>query len=345
MFKNRAVKNCLFQRKLLKSLFRKFKGKFLFLFFLTFLISYISFLIRFNLVNNLSHDRGRGHFFYLFGKCQLIEKIEGSNVYVNWNKLLFILFLLYFPLKIIIQLLLNYYQKNYEREVRIYLTKKMLNYADKNNDLITKKVNEKIYIINNIVPEFSRQFINIPVGLFETFIDIFLVTFNLYFLINSYSFYQLIPLLVIFVLVNLIWFAFFYYFTNSFRKNNQAKKRNYQGLEKAQIKIWLENLNTKSENSKSLFKALDKNSQSIISLNFLSLLYKLPELIISGISILFLFLYYQFYCGGEGGLSWGIYFIANNLQTLFSKIKKGFNLLSAISVWQENYQKINDFFR
>lgn len=334
------------RKKLLKSLFQKFKWKIFFLFFLTFLISYITFLIRFNLVNNLSKDRGRGHLFYLFGKYSVIEKTEGSKVYVDWNKLLLILFLLYFPLKIIIQLILNYWQKNYEREVNVYLTKKMLNYATKNKDVVLKKTAEKVYIINNTVPEFSRQFISIPVNLFEIFVDISFVVFSLYFLINSYHLSQLIPLLVIFILVNLTWFTFFYYFFSSSRQANLAKKSSYRGLEKSQIKTWLESLqfDDKPKNSKSLPKLLDNNSQQMTNLNFLSALYQLPELIISGISILFLFLYYQFYCGGKGDLGWGVYFIANNLQSLFLKVKKGYNLLSTISSCQENYQKIEGFF-
>ena len=66
-----------------------------------------------------------------------------------------------------------------------------------------KKTEEKVYTINNIVPEFSRQFISIPVGLFEIMVDISFTALNLYFLVNSYQLFQLIPLLVIFVLVNL----------------------------------------------------------------------------------------------------------------------------------------------
>jgi len=165
-------------------------------------------------------------------------------------------------------------------------------------------------------------------------------------LVISYQLFQLVPLLVIFFLVNLIWFTFFHYFFSSSRQTNLVKKSNCQNLEKSQIKTWLEGLcfDNKPKNSKSLSKLLDNNSQQITSFNFLSTLYQLPELIISGISILFLFLYYQIYCGGNGNLSWEVYFIANNLQNIFFKIKKGFNLLPIISSWQENCQKIGSFF-
>ena len=89
--------------------------------------------------------------------------------------------------------------------------------------------------------------------------------------------------------------------------------------------------NRKLRDLKSLNKTLDNNSQQIFNINFLLVLYQLPELVISGISILFLFLYYQIYCGGKGSLDWGIYFIANNLQAILLKVKKGFSLLSTIS--------------
>lgn len=332
-----------YQKGLLKSLFQKFKWKFLLLFLLTFLISYITFLIHFNLVNNLSQNRGRGRFFFLFGKYPLIEKIDGGKVYVDWNRLLLILFLLYFPLKIIAHLVLDYWQKNYERQVNVYLTKKLLNYAEKNKDIIAKKLDHKVYVINRVVPEFSRQFISLPVDLFEIFFGISFASFNLYFLVSSYRLFQLVPLLVIFVLNNLVWFGFLYNHFSSLRQTNLTKKSNYQNLEKVQVKFWLEGLPL-DNNPKSLSKLLDQNSQQITNLNFLSTLYQLPELIISGINILFLFLYYQIYCGGKSGLGWEIYFIANHLQKIFFKIKKGFNLRSAISVWRDNYQKIESFF-
>ncbi|KLL04594.1 MAG: hypothetical protein MRERV_17c038 [Mycoplasmataceae bacterium RV_VA103A] len=333
-------------KKLLKSLHKKFRWKFLFLFSLTFFVSYIPFLIRFNLVNNLSYDRGRGHFFYLFGKYPLIEKVVDGKVHVDWSKLLLILFLLYFPLKIIIHLFLNYWKKNYERQVSILLTKKLLKCVSKNKDLMKKSPDEKVYIINNIVPEFSRQFITIPVDLFEIFVDISFAVFSLYFLIDSYYLSSLVPLLIIFILVNLIWYTFFHYSFSSLLKTSLGKKKNYQNLEKAQIKAWLEGLQFAgpSQDLDKLHLTLDNNSQQITSLNFLVTLYQIPELIIFGISILFLFLYYQVYCEGKGGLSWDVYFMANNLQRIFSKVKKGFNLLTTISAYQENYQKIESFF-
>jgi len=213
--------------------------------------------------------------------------------------------LLYFPLKIVLHLTLDYCQKNFKREVKIYLTKKLLNYAEKNKELMIKNPDEKTYIINNVVPEFSRQFIGVPVDLFEIFVDISFATFNLYFLVNSFQLFQLVPLLVIFVLVNLIWFSFFYYYFGSLHQANLTKKSECQNLEKSQLKAWLEELKSgsRTKDLNSLNKALDTNSQQITNLNFLLSFYQLPELVISGVSILFLFLYYQIYCGGKGGLS------------------------------------------
>jgi len=37
-------------------------------------------------------------------------------------------------------------------------------------------------------------------------------------------------------------------------------------------------------------------------LTFANLIFSLPDLVIPGLSILFLFLHYQFYLGGKGGL-------------------------------------------
>jgi len=78
-----------------------------------------------------------------------------------------------------------------------------LNHADKNKHLMAENIDEKVYVINNVVPNFSRQFIEIPVEVFEIIADFFFVIINLYFLINARSL-NLIPLIVIFVLINII---------------------------------------------------------------------------------------------------------------------------------------------
>jgi len=202
-------------------------------------------------------------------------------------------------------LVLGYWQKNCEREVNVCLVKKLLNYAERNKDLMAKKSDEKVYIIDNVVPEFSRQFISIPVDLFEIFVSISFASFSLYFLVKSYQLSWLVPLLFIFVLINLIWFGFLYNRFGSLHQTNLAKKKNCQNIEKFQIKTWLEGLknDNKLKSSKSLSKLLDRNSQQITNLDFLSTFCQLPELAISGISILFLFLYYQIYRGGRGDLS------------------------------------------
>jgi len=112
-------------------------------------------------------------------------------------------------------------------------------------------------------------------------------------------------LLFIFVLINLIWFGFLYNHFGSLYQTNLAKKKNCQNIEKFQIKTWLEGLknDNRPKSSKSLSELLNRNSQQITNLNFLSTFCQLPELAISGISILFLFLYYQIYRGGRGDLS------------------------------------------
>jgi hypothetical protein len=335
----------MFKGELLRLLFRKFKWKILLLCFLTFLVSCVAFLIRFNLLKNLSQNRGgRGYFFYFLGKYQVHT---GDGNYVNWSKLLLISFLLYFPLKIVVHLILNYWKKNYQKEAEIFLTKKLLIYAEKNKHSVTEKIAEKVHIINEIVPKFACQFIDVPVEIFGVLADLFFIIFNLYYLINSYELINLVPLLIIFVLINLAWLSLFSYFFTQKKEDNIIKKNNYQNWEKFQIRIWLENLmfeNDNSQDAKNLSNSLDNNYQKITEINLLSTLFQLPNLIISGTMIFFLFFYYNFYCGGEGGLDWSIYFIANDLQRVIQKIEKSFNLASDISSLNKNYQKIKKFF-
>lgn len=346
--------------KLWKSLLKKFKGSFLFLFFLAFLISYLPFLIRFNLRTNLYNWEYRGQFYYLLGKFSVTKQIENGKIYVDWTKLLLILFLLYFPLKIILHLVFNYFRKYYQRKCQVYLTKKMLNFAAKNRDLIAQKSSEKVYILNQIVPKFSRQIFILPLKLFEILVDLGLETFSLVFLVRSRHLSELIPLTIAFLLTNLIYLALFYFFTKKWRKLSEQRKRNYQEEEKIQIRIFCENINCQVDSEKTLTKVppvnnqppnlekiynlLDKNSSKFSTSFLLSELTELPDLIIPGMTIFFLLLYYQIWLGGSGNLDWGAYFLAYNLQRILSGGKRTFYWLSQTSKLRENYDQIEEFF-
>lgn len=211
----------------------------------------------------------------------------------------------YFPIKIIIKFTLNYFQKCYERKVKVYLSKKLLNFAYKNKDLIAKKTSQKVYVLNEIVPNFSQQFFAVPLSLFSIITDIFLEVFSLCFLIGTRNLVSLIPLIITFILVNLVWFTLFSYFGKKFQMTNKKKKIVCQQGEKIQIRNFLESLNTGGDKAGDLGKlsnSLDRNSKKMTFLIFANLIFSLPDLIIPSFIILFLFLYYQFYLGGQGGL-------------------------------------------
>jgi hypothetical protein len=69
---------------------------------------------------------------------------------------------------------------------------------------VTEKVAEKAHIINEIVPKFACQFIDVTAETFGIFADLFFITFNLYYLINSYGLMNLTPLLIVFFFINLV---------------------------------------------------------------------------------------------------------------------------------------------
>ncbi|KLL02024.1 MAG: hypothetical protein MRERC_5c041 [Mycoplasmataceae bacterium RC_NB112A] len=295
---------------------------------------------------NLYKWEYRGKFYYLFGKFSVTEQVKNGQIYVNWTKLLLILLLLYFPLKFFARFALNYFQKCYQREAEIYLIKKLLNFAAKNKDLIAKKTSEKVYILNQIVPKFSDQFFALPLEIFETLVDLSLEIFSLFFLIRTNRLAEMVPLMGVFLLVNLIWLAFFHFFTQKIRKLNERKKCNYQEKEKIQIRTFCENFDA-NENPVSLKKIHDslvENSQKLSTSFFLSELTELPELIIPGTAVLFLFLYYHIWLGGVGDLGWNAYFMAHNLQRILSKTKKIFHWSSQASSFRENYSQIESFF-
>jgi hypothetical protein len=212
----------------------------------------------------------------------------------------------------------NYFRKYYQRKCQVFLTKKLLNFAAKNRELIAQNSSEKVYVLNQTVPEFSRQIFTLPLKLFEILVDLGLEIFSLIFLIRSSHLSELIPLTITFLLTNLIWLALFYFFTRKWRKLSKQRKRNYQEEEKIQIRIFCENINYKANSEKTLTKVpsvnnqppnlgkiynlLDKNSSEFSTSFLLSELTELPDLIIPGIVILFLLFYYQFRLGGSGDL-------------------------------------------
>src|SRR5581483_6541450 len=120
--------------------------------------------------------------------------MNNSQAYVNWPKLLLLLFFCYFPTRIIIQFTLNYLKKHYHREITVFLLKKMVAFAAKNKEIMVKKKAEKVFVLNDLVPQFSQQFLELPVNLFNVSIDIFLETLSLFFLIKSRSLHEITPL-------------------------------------------------------------------------------------------------------------------------------------------------------
>lgn len=339
----------MFREKLSKILFKKYKWNFFILFFFSFLTIFFSFLIRFNLRNNLTFNRNiRGKFDYLFGEFSVIKEVtKKGQIYVDWTKLTLILFLLYFPLKIIVRLASDYFQEIYERKLTVYLTKKMLSFAYKNKEWIVKKRNEKIYVITNVVPNFSWRFFDIPVRLFNIFTDISFDVFWFYFLVDSRQLSKILPFVFVFIIANLVWFVSYKLFTNKPRQAKEQKKIDYRQTEKGQIKVFLENLNISDNKPQSLEKThnmLDSNSKKMFSLHFTSLVLSLPDLIIPGLAVFFLYVFYNFYLGGQGGLAWSDYFIAFNIQSLFLAVRRMFNLLPTISSLRKNYQQIESFF-
>lgn len=335
------------RKKILKPLFKKFKWNFLVLFLLVFLDSYLAFLIIFNFRQNLSYDsEKRGWFYYLFGKHSVIQETQGTKIYVNWNKLLFILLFLYFPLRIIIKSTLKYLQSTYSRKATVFLTKELLDFAYQHKDLITKKQKEKIYIVNHFVPIFARQLFVIIVRIFHVFVDFIVNLFWFYILIKFNELFYLTPFIFAFVLINLFWLILFEIFTKKIVRLQKKKTLDYQEIEENQIEFFLKSLNNNNQSMglKKVHRSLDKNSQKLSSLRFVSLFLDLPYLIISGLHLLFLFLYCKVFLGGQGGLGWELYFVALAIRSIFFLVRRTFELLPTISSFLKNYKQIKSFF-
>jgi hypothetical protein len=139
----------------------------------------------------------------------VIKEIKDNKIYVDWNQLLLILLLLYFPLKMMVQSILSYLQKIYQRKAIVFLTKKLLNFAYKNEDLMVKNCVEKTYIVNYSVPLFARQFFEIPIRCFDIFFNLFFDLYWFYFLVEKEELFGLLPFISLFIFINLLWFILF----------------------------------------------------------------------------------------------------------------------------------------
>jgi len=339
----------MFREKILKTLFRKFKWSFFGLFLLVFLVNYLIFLNFFNFRQNLSYDaKRRGWFYFLFGKYSVIhiQEVQGTKIYVDWNKLLFILFLLYFPFRIVIQSILDYFQGICQRQATVFLTKNLLNFAYKHKGSMTKNLEEKIYIVNHFVPIFCQQFFSIPIKIFDIFVDLFFDFCWLYFLIKSNELFNLTPFVFAFFLINFICLILFRIFTSKSEQSQVKREVNYQEVEEDQIKNFFKNLdnNIAPADLKKAHKLLDKNSRQFSSLRFVSLFLSLPYLIIPGLHLLFLLLYYKVFLGGKGGLEWDLYFVALGIRSIFLVVRRTFEFLPNISSFLKNYKRVRSFF-
>jgi hypothetical protein len=80
----------------------------------------------------------------------------------------------------------------------------MLSFAYKNKDLIVEQRNEKIDVITNVVPNFSQQFFDVPVRLFDIFTHVSFDIFWFYFLVNSRQLSEILPFVLVFIIANLV---------------------------------------------------------------------------------------------------------------------------------------------
>jgi len=135
-------------------------------------------------------------------------------------------------------------------------------------------------------------------------------------------------------------------FTKKSEQFQKKKEVDYQKIEGSRIEFFLRNLNdgNKLVYLKEVDSFLDKNSQKFSSLRFVLLFLDLPHLIISGLNLLFLFLYYKLYLDGQGGLGWNLYFVALAVQNIFLLVRRAFKLLPNISSLLKKYKRIKSFF-
>jgi hypothetical protein len=166
-------------------------------------------------------------------------------------------------------------------------------------------------------------------------------------LVEKEELFGLLPFISLFIFINLLWFILFKWFTTQEKKLREKRELDFQRSEEEQISFFFSNLNDDSKltNLTKVHKSLARNSQKLSFFEFLySLFIDLPDLIVPGLHVLFLLLYYKLLLGGRGGLGWNVYFIALNVRNIFLVVRKAFNLLPVISSFLKNYQRVKNFF-
>jgi hypothetical protein len=162
--------------------------------------------------------------------------------------------------------------------------------------------------------------------------------FSLFFLLITRNLLDLVSWIFGFNFLTLISLALFRFcFTKSIRKSQQ-ESWDYQQEEKKQIRNFLASLkwDVSTSNYEKMATWLDNNSPRLFLSFFHSVIFRLPNLIIPGLAILFLFLYANFYKPGAH-IDWNLYLVAFHCQNVFWKIGRLFDLFSSENSFRRNY--------
>jgi len=308
-------------KQTLKKLGVRFRWNFFGFLLLTTLSSYLSFLIRLNLRANLL-SQTTGQFYWILGQFSLTNQLS-----------LLITLSFCFFIRLTIQLALNWGKKYYERLIYIYLIKEAFFWKEKNNNSIT---------LTEWATNFSQQILYFLINFVTLIIDFLLEIYSLYFLITSRNLTSSVGLIKWFTLANITWLLIYHLFLIPLIEKNREKKRNHWREEEIQINLFWENKssNISTKKIEKWLTLLDTNSSKLFSDFFFVTLAHLPNLIISGTHLLFLF---SWYGSRSKVLDWNAYLIALNCQSIIWKINQTWSLTTSFNSFRHSLNQLKKF--
>jgi len=233
---------------------------------------------------------------------------------MNWNKCLLICFLCFFPSKLIIDILTNYLKSYTKQKIKINLSKKILFCCYQSEEKAQQHQNIIRETVFEIVPAFANQFCDYFFSFWKFLIEIGLEIYILFFRLKVSNSSPAIKWVIIeFLLAILFSYLFFTLIVNKLEKQNQRKKEKNYLLEKQQIGQFLNN----PQKIGKLLRFIKENQKQKNLSSLHSTFSQLANLMIPGISISFIFFYYQTISQDFYNNIWTVFFIAWSIQRIF----------------------------
>lgn len=329
-------------KKIWSWLFWKIRIPYSFYFLLTFFYHYFSVVGSINFANNIiigKNSPGYGKIDWIFWKQDL--NLQNPQWHI---KLILILFFCFVFGRFLLNTFL-YFLKRYCGELaKIWLRKLIIYRCQQSSQELVNQYKEEITSATfGYVPHLATNLVSIPANLFGNFLEIILISYNLYFYSKEVP-REIQQVAVNFSLIVLLIFFIYTYLTGLNQGKRNIARTEWSQKENKQIRTNLDILSFGREDAELItgrtFALFDSNLQKNRRFFIQQTVSSLASLFIPGLNITFCFFYYLFYPNSGFADIWCIYSISRNIQKIFWKLKYVLEQIPNCYETYGNYQNL-----